>query len=159
MKKGITRSLWLTGWALLGLSMVFYVTLELSTRWEQARTPGEKNMGVAVLFMIWWIPTFISGAAGLLCLIAWRIHFCLQAFLSPHLELTRYTHFSLLPRSRWRVLYFEARPQALLRCTRRVMNSGPSKNVVLEGDLSQNAASGKPTAFVSTSESALAKSG
>jgi hypothetical protein len=30
---------------------------------------------------------------------------------------------------------------------------------MLEGDLSQNAASGKPTAFVSTNESALAKSG
>jgi hypothetical protein len=69
MKKGITRSLWLTGWALIGLSLVFYATLELSTRWEQARTPGEKNMGVAVLFMIWSIPTLVSGAAGLLCLI------------------------------------------------------------------------------------------
>jgi hypothetical protein len=34
-----------------------------------------------------------------------------------------------------------------------------AKNEVLEGDLSQNAASGKPTAFASTSESALAKSG
>src|SRR5260370_17362909 len=56
----------------------------------------------------------------------WRIHFCLQAFLSPHLELTRYTHFSLLPCSRWHVLYFEARPLALLRCVGRVMNSGPS---------------------------------
>jgi hypothetical protein len=80
MKKGITRSLWLTGWALIGLSMVLYVTLELSTRWEQARTPGEKNMGVAVLFMIWGIPTLISGAAGLLCLIVGAFTFAYRHF-------------------------------------------------------------------------------
>jgi len=55
------------------------------------------------------------------------------------------------------------------------MNSGPPLDVpgkpapagrmaaanieVLEGDLSQNAASGKATAFASTNESGLAKSG
>ena len=34
-----------------------------------------------------------------------------------------------------------------------------ANNEVLEGDLSQNAASGKATAFASTNESGLAKSG
>ena len=85
MKKGITRSLWLTGWALIGLSIVLYVTLELSTRWEQARTPGEKNMGVAVLFMIWGIPTLISGGAGLLCLIVGAFTFAYRHFF-PHIS-------------------------------------------------------------------------
>ncbi len=80
MKKGITRSLWLTGWALIGLSIVLYVIMELSTRWEQARTPGEKNMGVAVLFMIWGIPTLISGAAGLLCLFVGAFTFAYERF-------------------------------------------------------------------------------
>jgi hypothetical protein len=69
VKKGITRSLSLAGWALIGLSVVLYVALELSSRWEQAKTPGEKNMGVAVLFMLFGIPMLISAAAGLLCLI------------------------------------------------------------------------------------------
>jgi len=69
VRKGITRSLSLTGWALIGLSVVLYAVLELSSRWEQAKTPGEKNMGVAVLFMLFGIPMLISAAAGLLCLI------------------------------------------------------------------------------------------
>ena len=85
MKKGTTRSLLLIGWALIGLSMVLYVIMELSTRWEQARTPGEKNMGVAVLFMIWSIPTLISGAAGLLCLIVGALMFAYRHFF-PHVS-------------------------------------------------------------------------
>ena len=80
VKKGITRSLSLTGWALIGLSVVFYVALELSSRWEQAKTPGEKNMGVAVLFMLFGIPMLISAAAGLLCLIVSVLTFAYRQF-------------------------------------------------------------------------------
>jgi len=68
-KRDLIRSLRLTGWILVGLSAVLFVALELSTRWEQAKTPGEKNMGVAVLFMAFAIPMIISGVAGLVCLI------------------------------------------------------------------------------------------
>lgn len=75
VKKGIIRFLSLTGLALIGLSVVLYVALELSSRWEQAKTPGEKDMGVAVLFMLFGIPMLISGAAGLLRLIASALAF------------------------------------------------------------------------------------
>jgi hypothetical protein len=74
MKKGVTRSLSLTGSALIGLSVLLYAALEFSSRWEQAKTPGEKNMGVAVLFMIFGIPMLIS-AAGLLCLVVGALAF------------------------------------------------------------------------------------
>ena len=80
VKKGITRSLSLIGWALIGLSAVLYVALELSSRWEQAKTPGEKNMGVAVLFMLFGIPMLISAAAGLLCLIVSVLAFAYRQF-------------------------------------------------------------------------------
>ena len=80
VKKGITRSLSLIEWALIGLSVVLYVALELSSRWEQAKTPGEKNMGVAVLFMLFGIPMLISAAAGLLCLIVSVLTFAYRRF-------------------------------------------------------------------------------
>jgi hypothetical protein len=75
LKKGITRSLSLTGLVLIGLSVVLYASLELSSRWEQAKTPGEKNMGVAVFFMIFGIPMLISAAAGVLCLLVGALTF------------------------------------------------------------------------------------
>lgn len=74
MKKGITRSLSLTGSVLIGLSVLLYAALEFSSRWKQAKAPGEKNMGVAVLFKIFGIPMLIS-AAGLLCLILGALAF------------------------------------------------------------------------------------
>src|SRR6266581_2251543 len=43
VKKGVTRSLSLTGSALIGLSALLYGALEFSSRWEQTKTPGEKN--------------------------------------------------------------------------------------------------------------------
>ena len=75
MKKGITRPLSLTGLALIGLSVVLYASLELASRWEQAKTPGEKNMGVTVLFMIFGIPILISAAAGVLYLLVGTLAF------------------------------------------------------------------------------------
>ena len=75
MKKSIARPLSFTGLALIGLSVVLYASLELASRWEQAKTPGEKNMGVAVLFMIFGIPMLISTAAGVLCLLVGALAF------------------------------------------------------------------------------------
>ena len=77
--------------------------------------------------------------------------------------------FCLLPCSLSRVLYFEVRPLAALRragcggfnalgwCV--VSRFAALTDNASKGDLSQNAASGRATAFASTSESALAKSG
>jgi len=75
VKKGVARRLFSTGWVLIGLSMLFYVVLELSARWEQAKTPGEKDMRVAALFMIFGIPMLIPAAAGLLCLLVGALVF------------------------------------------------------------------------------------
>lgn len=72
MKKGLTRSLSLTGLALIGLSVVLYVVSEVLDRWEQAKTPGEKNMGVAVLFIIFNIPMLLDYSASWLA--PWRIY-------------------------------------------------------------------------------------
>lgn len=80
VKKGIPRSLSLTGLALIGLSVVLYVSLELLSRWEQAKTPGEKDMGVAILFMLFGIPALISAVAGLLCLIVSGLAFAYRRF-------------------------------------------------------------------------------
>ena len=82
MKRDLIKSLRLIGSILIGLSVVLFVTLELSSRWEQAKTPGEKNMGVAVLFMLFGIPMIISGVAGLLCLIAGILMFAYRRFFS-----------------------------------------------------------------------------
>ncbi len=73
------------------------------------------------------------------------------------------------------MLYFEARSPMLLHCGDMGCEFGAilwisgkqmpigrfltANHEMLEGDLSQNAASGKPTAFALMSESALAKSG
>jgi hypothetical protein len=45
VNKGIAGSSLLTALALIGLSAVLYVGLELSSRWEQAKTPGGKKWG------------------------------------------------------------------------------------------------------------------
>jgi hypothetical protein len=36
----------------------------LTSAREQALTPGEKNLGVAALFMFWSLPVLFFGAAG-----------------------------------------------------------------------------------------------
>ena len=82
VNKGIARSSLLTALALIGLSAVLYVGLELSSRWEQAKTPGEKNMGIAVLFTLFGVPMLISLAAGLLCLIVGAIAFAYDRFFA-----------------------------------------------------------------------------
>jgi hypothetical protein len=75
VKKGVARSLSLTGSALIGLSVVLYGAGELSARWEQAKNPGEKDLGVAVLFMMFDIPMLIFAGAGLLCLLVGALVF------------------------------------------------------------------------------------
>jgi hypothetical protein len=68
------------GLALIGLSVVLYAALELSSRWEQDKTPGEKSMGVAVLFMMFGIPMLVSAAAGLLCVVVGALAFAYGRF-------------------------------------------------------------------------------
>ena len=81
MKKSIQKSFSLAGVFLLGLSILLYIALEVSSRWEQARTPGEKNLGVAVLGMTFGIPMLISAATGLLCLLISGLAFIYSRFL------------------------------------------------------------------------------
>jgi hypothetical protein len=67
MKRDIARSLAWTGAALCGLSAMLYVVMELWTRWERAKTPGERNLGVAALFITFATPLCASASAGLIC--------------------------------------------------------------------------------------------
>jgi hypothetical protein len=83
MKKGIPKSLVLTGWALIGLSLLLYCAYEVLTRWEQAKTPGEKNLGVAVIFMTFWFPMLISAVAGFLCLTVGALSFAYRLVFPP----------------------------------------------------------------------------
>jgi hypothetical protein len=62
---------------------VLYVTSEFLTRSEQSNTPGEKNLGVAVIFMTFWFPMLISAAAGLLCLGVGALAFAYRRFFPP----------------------------------------------------------------------------
>lgn len=53
---------------LLALSVVLYLILALSTAHEQALSPGEKSLGVAVLGIMFGIPIMVTGATGVLLL-------------------------------------------------------------------------------------------
>ena len=78
--KSVAKTLSLTGFVFIGLSLVLYAALELSSRWEQAKTPGEKNMGVAVLGMFFGRPMLCSAAVGLLCLFVGGLAFGYKRF-------------------------------------------------------------------------------
>lgn len=51
-------------------ALVCFGLLDWSSSVEQASSPGEKDLGVAVLGMMFGIPAFFLGLAGLLCLVA-----------------------------------------------------------------------------------------
>src|SRR5690242_2161028 len=62
------RPLLFFGWALVAVSIILYLTLQVSTTHEQALSPGEKSLGVAVLGIMFGIPMIVTGAAGALLL-------------------------------------------------------------------------------------------
>jgi|GEM_PF-5878328 len=82
VKKGITRSFSVTGMVPVGLSPLFYVALEVSSRREQAKA-GRKKLGVSVLAMNPGIPKLISAAGGLL---SRRFDVCVWAISRPNFE-------------------------------------------------------------------------
>jgi len=52
------------GLLLLGLAALSVLGLTLTTLWEQELNPGEKNLGVAALFVLWSLPVLFFGVAG-----------------------------------------------------------------------------------------------
>ena len=64
------KRLVLIGIALLAISVLLYFALDLTSSWEQSKTPGEKNFGVAALFILFIGPIVLSGVGGLAAL-AW----------------------------------------------------------------------------------------
>ena len=52
------------GLFLLALAALSVFGLMLTTSREQALTPGEKNLGVAALFILWSLPVWFFGVAG-----------------------------------------------------------------------------------------------
>jgi hypothetical protein len=69
MKANTARGWSLAGLAMIMLSGLLYEGLELSSRWEQAKSPSEKSLGVAALSIMFGIPMLACAAVGLLCLI------------------------------------------------------------------------------------------
>ena len=63
-----TALIW-AGVVLIIFSPLLYVALEISVTREQGLSPGEKSLGVAVLGMLFGIPTIISGLAAIVCLV------------------------------------------------------------------------------------------
>jgi hypothetical protein len=53
----------------IGAAFACFGLLNWSSSVEQATSPGEKDLGVAVLAMIFGIPAIFFGLAGLLCLV------------------------------------------------------------------------------------------
>ncbi len=66
MNKSTPKAATLVGIGLIGLSGLLYVALEITTKWEQAQSPGEKSLGVAVLGMMFGIPMLLCAGAGVL---------------------------------------------------------------------------------------------
>jgi hypothetical protein len=68
------------GVLLLVLSASSWLALIITTAQEQARTPGEKNLGVAVLGMIWGLPMLAFGAGGVSVLLVHSVLFLYRRF-------------------------------------------------------------------------------
>ena len=68
MLKFRKQMLWL-GLVLIGLSVFLGLLLQVSSSWEQSQTPGEKNLGVAVLGIMFGLPSLICAAAGVVSLL------------------------------------------------------------------------------------------
>ncbi len=67
---GLFRSfLFRIGLPFLILAIVMGAALFLTTAHEQALTPGEKNLGVAALAMLFGVPTLVFGAISVVCLV------------------------------------------------------------------------------------------
>jgi hypothetical protein len=85
MKRANQPSLWQSrlfkiGALLLVLSLFAWLGLTISTAREQALTPGEKNLGVAVLGIIWGLPMLAFGASGVCVLLVHSVVFLYRRF-------------------------------------------------------------------------------
>jgi hypothetical protein len=68
------------GALLLVLALCAWLGLTISTAREQALTPGEKNLGVAVLGIIWGLPMLAFGASGVCVLLVHSVVFLYRRF-------------------------------------------------------------------------------
>jgi hypothetical protein len=68
------------GLFLLFLAALSVLGLMLTTAREQALTPGEKNLGVAALFMFWSLPVMFFGAGGVCFLVVSTTIFLYRKF-------------------------------------------------------------------------------
>ena len=68
------------GVLLLVLSACAWLGLTISAAREQALTPGEKNLGVAALGIIWGLPMVAFGASGVCVLLVHSVVFLYQRF-------------------------------------------------------------------------------
>jgi hypothetical protein len=67
MREFRKQTLWI-GLVLIGLSVFLALLLQITSSWEQSRNPGEKDLGVAVLGIMFGVPSLIC-AAGVVSLL------------------------------------------------------------------------------------------
>ena len=75
MSKDSYRTAGFTGLIFTGLSLLLFGALELTTHWEQAQTPGERDLGVAALAILFGLPLLACAAGALISFLV-----CLVAF-------------------------------------------------------------------------------
>jgi hypothetical protein len=74
MTKWVYRIFLAAGGGLLFVSGALYLLFDRTAAAEQALSPGEKSLGVAVLAMLYLPPVLATAFAGLLCvLIGWSV--------------------------------------------------------------------------------------
>jgi len=57
------------GLALIRLAVLLALLLQVASSWEQSRTPGEKDLGVAALGIMIGVPSLICAVAGVISLL------------------------------------------------------------------------------------------
>ena len=78
MSRNTPRLAAVVGLVLIGVSGLLYLGLQLTTNWEQAQSPGQKNLGVAVLFMMFGIPALVCAGAAVISFVVSGLAFGYQ---------------------------------------------------------------------------------
>jgi hypothetical protein len=78
MRRNTPKAAAVVGLVLVGVSGLLYLGLHVTTKWEQAQSPGQKNLGVAVLFLMFGIPALVCAGAAAISFVVSGIAFGYQ---------------------------------------------------------------------------------
>ena len=66
MSRDVPKVAALLGGAFGVLAILLYAALQVTSNWEQAKSPGEKSLGVAALGMLFGLPMLLCAGVSLL---------------------------------------------------------------------------------------------